>query len=35
MKTFLLAAAALVCTTPVRAEGDTGALPAQMKGAKV
>ena len=35
MKTFLFAAAALVCTTPVRAEGDKSALAAQMKGAKV
>jgi hypothetical protein len=35
MKTFLFAAAALVCATPVRAEGDKSALAAQMKGAKV
>jgi hypothetical protein len=35
MKTFLFAAAALVCATPVRAEGDKSTLAAQMKGAKV
>ena len=35
MKTFLFAAAALACTTPVRAEGDRSALAAQKKGARV
>src|SRR6266446_7572618 len=32
---YLFAAAALACTTPVRAEGDRSALAAQMKGARV
>ncbi len=32
---YLFAAAALACTTPVRAEGDRSALAAQKKGARV
>jgi len=35
MKTFLFAAAALLCAIPARAEGDPDALASQMKGAKV
>ena len=35
MKTILFAAAALLCATPARGEGDPTALAAQMKGLKV